>query len=99
MSASWVSLLIGFVIWSVAFVAIYGLQALGCYWSWDPALHRLVLVGAWLAFTAALSVVLLMQLRQTNRTALQHAGLWATLASLGATIVVFAPALFVSACV
>ena len=35
-------LLLGFLIWCLAFVALYAVQALGCTWAWPEATHRLI---------------------------------------------------------
>lgn len=96
-------LLAGFGLWSIAFVGLYGLQYLGCYFAWDPATHRVLLVAAYLAFVAALAALLFLQLallRRRGPTAprLDRIGLGATGVALFATLITFAPAVFVSAC-
>lgn len=59
-------LVAGFLVWSSAFLVLYGLHALGCAWGWDarpagPAsLLRLVLLAAWalhVALVAALALL------------------------------------------
>ena len=40
-----ISLVAGFTVWSVGFVALYGLQALGCAYGWPT--HRAVLILAY----------------------------------------------------
>ena len=70
-------LVAGFLVWSSAFVVLYGLHALGCAWGWDArtagvgslgsvTLLRLVLVGAW-ALHLALAAGLLLAARRLAR--------------------------------
>ena len=97
------TLLAGFVLWSVAFVGLYGLQYLGCHFAWDPAAHRIALIAAYAAFVAALAALLFLQLallRRRGPTAprLDRIGLGATAVALFATLITFAPTVFVSAC-
>jgi hypothetical protein len=96
-------LLAGFGLWSIAFVGLYGLQYLGCYFAWYPATHRVLLVAAYAATIAALLVLLLVQFAHVRRrggaaTRLDRIGLGATGVALFAALVTFAPAVFVSAC-
>ena len=94
--------LTGFVIWSLAFVGLYTLQALGCHLGWDTALHRAVLIGAYglsLAVLVALLTVQLVTLRQRElATAIERIGIGTTIAALAATAIIFAPTLMISAC-
>lgn len=59
----------GFLVWSAAFVVLYGLHALGCAWGWDAraagptSLLRLVLVGAWVGHLALLVLLVLLARR------------------------------------
>jgi len=94
-------LLMGFCIWALAFIGLYGLQALGCVWSWPDALHRGVLVGVGVFTLAMLLVLLRRQFRErtANRGAIDRAGLWLTLAAIVASAVMFVPSLFLSLCV
>lgn len=94
-------LLIGFCIWALAFIGLYALQALGCVWNWPEALHRGVLMSVCVFTLAMLLVLLRWQLRRyaTNRTAIDRAGLWLTLAATVASAVTFVPSLFLSLCV
>ncbi|WP_349369139.1 hypothetical protein [Salinarimonas sp.] len=54
-------LAVGFLVWSAAFLVLYGLHALGCAWGWDAraagptSLLRLVLVAAWIGHLALLA--------------------------------------------
>lgn len=92
-------LLIGLGIWSVGFVLLYALQALGCVWSWPEGPHRLVLVAAWLATLGVLGGTLLFQRRSARPDrAIERAGIIATIVAIAATVVTFAPATFASLC-
>lgn len=97
-------LVIGFIVWSVAFVALYGINAIGCAFGWDPALQRLVLVGLLLAHAVAIGWIASGLLRTKRNSGeaesmLRYAGLGLTLAALASTIAVFAPSLFLTMCV
>jgi len=76
---------IGFTLWALAFVGIYALQFLG-----------------YLAAIVMLSCTLLLQIsiaRRQKGEALGRAGVAATAAALGATVVTFAPTFIASACI
>ena len=92
----------GFTLWSLAFVVLYALQYLGCYFGWDPALHRTVLIGASIVSIALLAACLVFQLKAIRHdrapTAIDRIGVGATIAALGATVVTLAPVTFVSMC-
>lgn len=94
-----VLLVAGFTVWSLAFVLLYALQALGCAYGWSA--HRAILVAAfilsnlplaWLAFRPP-------QPRTNTDPSLQRAALWANRAALASGILVFLPVTFVSACI
>lgn len=96
-------ILVGFTLWSLAFIVVYALQYLGCYFAWEPALHRAVLIGASLAFVALLGLSLALQFMALRRrgaaaSAIDRIGVGASLAALAATIATLAPATFVSMC-
>lgn len=94
-------LLLGFTIWALAFVALYTLQALGCLLHWPEFWHRALLIALAIATIAALAALLISQ-RRTASTAsppIQTTSQALTLAAIAASIVTFAPVLFVSACV
>ncbi len=101
----------GFVIWSAAFVTLYGLHGIGCAYAWHEIpvgptnLQRAVQVTAWLAFLAPL-LILALRLRGRRRRATKgsseqwlalvgEASAWAALA---ATLVTFAPTATTSVC-
>lgn len=107
---AWVSA--GFVIWSAAFVIIYGLHGIGCAYGWDAvavgatSLHRVVQVAVWLLFLPPL-LILALRLRR-RRLQLESGGSrrWMALlgettawAGLAATIITFAPTVTTSVCV
>jgi hypothetical protein len=92
-------LIAGFTAWSVAFVVLYGLQALGCAYGWPY--HRAVLIGAY-----GISLVPLLWLAMQRVTAedeaasaLGIAAVWANRAALAASVLVFLPVTFASACI
>lgn len=96
-------LLIGFALWSLAFVLLYALQYLGCHFGWDPGVHRATLVVAYLASIAVVAGTLVLQLARLRRAAadartLERAGCGATIAALAATVITFGPTLLASAC-
>ena len=99
MSRPLTSLLAGFTLWALAFMALYALQALGCVWGWPETQHRLVLGLVWLLTLVALGVAITLQVKRSDGSALAMAGLWSTVAAALATTVIFAPLLFVSLCV
>ncbi|GGK26523.1 hypothetical protein [Salinarimonas ramus] len=37
----------GFLVWSSAFLVLYGLHAIGCTYAWDASTLRIALLGAW----------------------------------------------------
>lgn len=103
-------ILVGYVAWSLLFVALYALQAIGCAAGWHliaigpTDLHRMLLVALYLGGLLALAGVLLVQARMptADRPApapfLRRAGVIATLAALVSSALIFAPVLAVSAC-
>jgi len=96
-------LLAGFGLWVVAFVVLYGLQYLGCRFGWDPAAHRLALVGGYAVALLALAGTLVFQLygarrRKVRSMLADRVGPGTTMAALAATAVTFGPTLAVSIC-
>lgn len=88
----------GFTIWSLAFVLLYSLQALGCAYGWPN--HRLLLIAAYLVTLLPLAWLAIG--RHTGKhepiTTLSIAATWANRAALGSGILVFLPVVFVSTC-
>jgi hypothetical protein len=93
-----VHLIAGFLVWSLAFVALYALQALGCAYDWG-AWHRPLLIAAYLAF---LVPMFWLAARQPSvdepAPILSVAALWANRAALLAGVLVFMPVTFASLC-
>jgi len=102
----------GFVIWSVAFVTIYGLHGIGCAYGWDAVtvgptnLQRLVQVFLWLAFLPPLLALALWLRRLREQFAGDASRRWLTLvgetlawSGLAATIITFAPTATTSVCI
>jgi len=74
MSHPLISIIAGFVLWSVLFLLFYGVQATGCYLAWDRTgvigsltAHRLVLTGL-LLLSFCFSLILFLTTRS------RHAG-------------------------
>jgi hypothetical protein len=103
-------ILVGYVSWSVLFVGLYALQALGCAAGWNliavgpTDLHRILLLVAYFGGLLSLAAVLWLQVRMPRADQpppgrfLRLAGILATLAALVSSLLVFAPVLAVSAC-
>ncbi|WEX10903.1 hypothetical protein [Chelativorans sp. AA-79] len=106
-------LLAGFVLWSFAFVVLYGIQATGCRLGWQSievmgpvTLQRTVLVILFLGFLTA-HFVLFRGLQSSRREApeevdspafTRQAGAQLALAALGAAAFCFAGVFWLSAC-
>lgn len=98
-------LVIGFIVWSAAFIALYGVNAIGCAFAWSAGLQRSVLVALFLAHVAFL-VWFARRVLSRFRAArtppdrmLSYAGLGLTVAALASTVFAFAPSLFASLCI
>ncbi|QQP87770.1 hypothetical protein IGS68_16945 [Skermanella sp. TT6] len=90
-------LVAGFLLWSSAFVVLYGLQGLGCRLGWDEAallgpvsLNRGVLLAAWAVHVVLVGALAAVQARRhsAGRGApfVDRAGLALTFSALVATI-------------
>lgn len=98
-------LVVGFIVWSVAFIALYAVNAIGCGFGWDAGFQRALLIGLFALHTAILGGFVLGIVRHLRgagtepaRT-LAWAGLGLTVAALASTVLVFVPSLFASMCV
>lgn len=96
-------LLVGFTLWALAFVLLYALQYFGCRFGWDPAVHRTVLVVAYLASIAVVGATLALQVirvrdSRAGAMTIERAGCGASIAALVATVLTFGPTLLASAC-
>lgn len=91
-------LIAGFTVWSLGFVMLYSLQALGCAFGWP--IHRAVLLAAYAATVLALAILALKPVRAGDEpaTSLSRAALWANRAALAAGVLVFLPTTFASTC-
>jgi len=91
-------LVCGFTVWSLAFVLLYALQALGCAYGWPH--HRLILIAAYIA--SLIPLIWLARFRPFGAgeptTTLSIAATWANRAALAAGVLVFLPVTFVNAC-
>jgi len=92
----------GFTLWAGAFLALYGVNAVGCAFAWPSALQRGVLLTLLALHLAALGYLAwrCWQLRQSHgRPAfLEYVGFGATISALAATLLTFAPSLVLSLC-
>ena len=96
-------LVAGFVLWSSAFVALYGGQALGCRLGWENVdlgpitLNRTVLLAVWavhLCVIGLLTVVLARRYASASASPfIERAGLALSLCALAATIWIGFPVL------
>ena len=93
-----VLLVAGFTAWSVGFVTLYALQALGCAYGWPQ--HRLILIVAYGVSLLPLVWLALLKPSEAGEPAnmLSVAALWANRAALAAGVLVCLPVVFVSAC-
>jgi hypothetical protein len=105
-------LVAGLLIWSSAFVWLYGALSVGCAFGWEAialgplSLQRAVLLGLWLAHLAAIAALLAFTHRrlkeQPGRASLDGffagAAFWATVVALCVTFVNYVPILGLSAC-
>lgn len=91
-------LVAGFVVWSVGFVLLYALQAVGCALGWDW--HRIVLIVAYALVVLALLpfAIRLPAAAQRDGGGVAVAALWANRAAFVSGVLVFLPVLFVTAC-
>lgn len=88
----------GFTVWSVAFVLLYALQALGCAYGWSQ--HRLILIAAFVLSLVPLAWLALRTPYEKDEpaTTLSVAALWANRAALAAGVLVFLPVTFATTC-
>ena len=94
-------LLAGFSLWALAFIALYGLQYLGCRFGWPPGEHRTVLVVAYGVSLALLVICLSMQMRALHKppAPIERIGVGTTIAALAATAITLGPVAFASLCI
>lgn len=105
-------LIAGLLVWSSAFLSLYGALSVGCAFGWDEVaigpttLQRAVLVGLWLAHLALVALLLAVTHRRMKRGArsaslegfFAHAAFWASVVALCITVVNYAPILGLTAC-
>lgn len=101
-----IALILGpFIMWSIYFIGIYGVQAVGCRASWDTAfiagipLLRWILV-AMLAASAALSALMYrLAIRiDTNQPSIQKIGYYCSAAGLFSTVIIFPGVFWLDLC-
>ena len=89
-------LLAGFTIWSLGFVVLYALQALGCAYGWSN--HRLWLIIAYGLTLVPLAWFALQRPVGDGRTTLAISAVWANRAALAAGVLTFLPVTFATLC-
>lgn len=100
-------IVVGFALWSVAFVALYAVNAIGCAFGWPTIVQRWVVIGLALLCSGAALGVAAWSIGHWRRAAradrpapsLAKIGALASSAALAATVFVSAPSLFVSMCI
>lgn len=100
-------IVMGFVLWSVAFVALYATNAIGCAFAWPTLTQRWVMIGLAVVCSGSMLGVAGWSMAHWRRAAkaarpipsLARIGALASAAALGATIFISAPSFFVSMCV
>ncbi len=92
----------GFVVWAWAFVALYGINAVGCAFAWPRPLQRGILLSLLALHIAALGYLAWRgwQRRQANDCTgfVEDVGFGATVSALAATLLTFAPSLVLTLC-
>jgi hypothetical protein len=92
----------GFLIWSLALIALYALHSLGCQLGWSVAVTRVVMLVAWVAHLVAGGAFLIWTLRRRREGAgglLPAATVSLAAAGVLATIWLGTPVLVLRACV
>jgi len=108
---SLILLVIGFVIWSSAFVALYGALSVGCAFGWDTAPFgpvsalRALLIALWLLHLAMLAMLWRLCRARAKRAGeaepdafLGWAALHATWAAVVVTVINYGPILGLTLC-
>jgi hypothetical protein len=96
-------LVAGFVLWSSAFVVLYGIQALGCHLGWDDislgpvTLNRTALLAVWVVHLCLIGLLAAALARRRASAGdlpfIERAGLALTFCALAATIWIGFPVL------
>jgi hypothetical protein len=90
-------LLAGFTVWSVGFVGLYALQALGCEYGWSN--HRWWLILAYALIVLVLGSIAWITQKAGQDSGLATAAVWANRAALAAGVLAFLPVTFATACI
>lgn len=99
----------GFVLWSLCFIALYGLFSVACMLprlglpAMRPEAVTIMLVGVWGLFLAAHAGAIVVNMRRyrvadEERAFVLRIGVYLNLAGLAATLVIGAPVLALPAC-
>lgn len=100
-------IVIGFIFWSAALVALYATNAIGCAFAWPLVVQRWVMIALAVFCSGSMLGVAGWSVAHWRRAvkaaqpipSLARIGALASAAALGATIFVSAPSFFVSMCV
>ncbi len=90
-------LIAGFIVWAVAFVAIYALQAVGCAIGLDAGILRALLIGAVVVALCIGAVPLWLVLRRRG-AALRLAAVLCGVAALISTALTFSAVVWAGVC-
>ena len=91
-------LVAGFAVWSSAFLALYGLQGLGCAYEWPDLVHRGALLAVFAAHLLAIALLLRRAWLRPRAQFLDTVVLWSLWAALISTVLTYGPALALTAC-
>jgi hypothetical protein len=101
-------LVAGFIIWSAAFVALYGVNAIGCAFGWPELLQRGILIGLFAihaAILAWLSVWTWRRFKSTSAHAdkpaqlIEYVGAGVSITAFASTLFVLAPSFVLTMCI
>ena len=96
-----IAFLLGFILWHVTLIGLYGLLSIGCAFGWDRTIERAALLALWVANLAALAALLWFVSRARRRARTQGetarfvgfvafgATLWSLAAAVGLGLPIF----------
>lgn len=100
-------IVMGFVVWSIAFIALYATNAIGCAFDWPAGVQRSVLIALYAVHLIALAVMAFWTWRRWSSlpanarhsaSLLEYLGFGLTLTALAATAFSLGPVFAVSMC-
>jgi hypothetical protein len=92
-------LLFGFTVWTLGFIGIYAVQALGCAYDFG-VWHRPMLITAYVLTLMLLGAIAIATSRRAKNVSspLASSALWANWAAFASALLIFAPVGFASTC-